>query len=116
MPTSRTRAEVWLRSWTGVFWHVCQKMTLTCSTSRKSKIGWLVTSWLPGPWSVQLQFGSSAGILSPCQWHLTSEEYWDSSSEAGPATRAAAPFDEPRPELEVLAVDNGKLVFHGLQW
>lgn len=81
-----------------------------------NKIGWLVTSWLPGPWSVQLQFGSSAGILSPCQWHLTSEEYWDSSSEAGPATRAAAPFDEPRPELEVLAVDNGKLVFHGLQW
>jgi len=42
------------------------------------------------------------------------QEFWDSCSEAGPANRAATPFEEPQPALEVLAIDDGKLVLLGV--
>lgn len=40
--------------------------------------------------------------------------WWDTSTEAGPATRPQSRFDEPPPDLEVLAVVDGEVKNFGM--
>lgn len=43
--------------------------------------------------------------------YFSAEEYWDSSTEAGPAKREATPFEEKPPRLTLLSFDAADVQF-----